>query len=272
MIPKGSSGAAAALPLSLVSEIEGFEGAPKLGHVWANFGDGTTAELMLRLPGTTAYTRATISRIVELGAGDYEYRPHMTETAALGVISWHPNVAGYDTTVRWDRITETAVPPSIHSGAAQAGGASSITLAASAQPTDGLYVDAVIRITGGAGEGQTNQITAYTGLTKFAAVARPWAVVPDSSSTYELLAAASARAAASMTVEGLNVEGSNTLGDLVRGLVALVAGKSEGWDAIRANGGNGDAVYYAMNGATARMTVTYSTDGRPAITINTLES
>jgi hypothetical protein len=56
----------------------------------------------------------------------------------------------------------------------------------------------------------------------------------------------------------------------MRGLFALVTGKSAGWDAIRAAGGAGDATYYAMDGTTVRVTVTYSTDGRPTVTINTL--
>jgi hypothetical protein len=63
------------------------------------------------------------------------------------------------------------------------------------------------------------------------------------------------------------VEGSHTRDDLIRGIFAMVAGKMLGVDAVRAASGNGDVDFYADDGVTIRVRVTYSSDGRPTITI-----
>jgi hypothetical protein len=88
-------------------------------------------------------------------------------------------------------VTPTTVESVIlHSGTAQAGAASTITLAAGASSTDNLYVGEVVKIYGGAGAGQARVITAYNGTTKVATVGRNWTTNPDNASTYALLALA----------------------------------------------------------------------------------
>ena len=72
------------------------------------------------------------------------------------------------------------------SGTAQAGGASTITLAAGASAADSEYVDFYVRITGGTGVGQSQRITGYVGATKVATVASAWTTQPDATSTYEV--------------------------------------------------------------------------------------
>lgn len=69
-------------------------------------------------------------------------------------------------------------------GTAQAGAASSITLANAASATDDAYNNLVVEITGGTGAGQANIITNYTGSTRLASVMFPWSTQPDSSSVY----------------------------------------------------------------------------------------
>lgn len=71
-------------------------------------------------------------------------------------------------------------------GTAQAGGASSITLAAGASGTNNLYNNWKVTITGGTGSGQTNTVTAYNGTTKVATVQNAWATPPDNTSTYSV--------------------------------------------------------------------------------------
>lgn len=73
-----------------------------------------------------------------------------------------------------------------NSGTAQAGGATSITLAAGASASDDEYNDFYVRITGGTGEGQSRRITDYDGTTKVATVASAWGTNPDGTSTYEV--------------------------------------------------------------------------------------
>ncbi|HET9006026.1 MAG TPA: hypothetical protein VFQ04_04860 [Actinomycetes bacterium] len=84
------------------------------------------------------------------------------------------------------------VLPVIESGTAQAGGATSITLAAGAVAWD--IKGSIVKTTGGAGGGGTgganNQarvITSYDSTTKVATVAPDWEVNPAAGTTYDLL-------------------------------------------------------------------------------------
>lgn len=70
---------------------------------------------------------------------------------------------------------------------AQAGGASSITLSASAVATDGYYTGLIVMITNGIGVGQARLITGYVGATRVATVNRSWTVNPGLNSYYSLL-------------------------------------------------------------------------------------
>lgn len=70
-------------------------------------------------------------------------------------------------------------------GTAQAGAATTITLAAGESATDDLFNGATIDITGGTGAGQRNVITDYVGSTKVATVST-WGTNPDATSTYDI--------------------------------------------------------------------------------------
>lgn len=70
------------------------------------------------------------------------------------------------------------------SGTAQAGGTSSITLAATSSPDDDAYTGMMIMIVSGAGTGQVATITSYAGATRLAEVGQRWGVVPDATSGY----------------------------------------------------------------------------------------
>ena len=91
---------------------------------------------------------------------------------------------GYRVVVDGVEVLRVATAP--NTGTAQAGGASTITLAAGASATNGLYNTQYVYITGGTGSGQNAQITGYVGATKVATVASAWATAPDATSTYEL--------------------------------------------------------------------------------------
>jgi len=79
----------------------------------------------------------------------------------------------------------------IHSGTAQAGGATTITLASAASTINDFYyktiINVVVRITGGTGSGQSRVISDYVGSTRVATVSVAWSTNPDATSTYELL-------------------------------------------------------------------------------------
>lgn len=72
------------------------------------------------------------------------------------------------------------------SGTAQAGGASTITLAAGESGTDDAYNGMTVEITGGTGSGQVRHITDYVGSTKVATVDAAWSANPDNTSTYKI--------------------------------------------------------------------------------------
>lgn len=69
---------------------------------------------------------------------------------------------------------------------AQAGAATSITLAAADTQADDYYNTMVIKITGGTGSGQEKTITDYVNATKVATVNSAWTTNPDATSTYTI--------------------------------------------------------------------------------------
>lgn len=69
-------------------------------------------------------------------------------------------------------------------GTATGGGATTITLAASASSVDDFYNNQLIAITTGTGAGQVRYIQDYVGATKVATVSRAWATNPDATSGY----------------------------------------------------------------------------------------
>lgn len=74
-----------------------------------------------------------------------------------------------------------------HADTAQAGGASTITLAAgTASAADEAYRGLRIDTTGGTGPGQHRTISTYNGTTKVATVSQAWAVPPDATTTYSI--------------------------------------------------------------------------------------
>jgi hypothetical protein len=77
-----------------------------------------------------------------------------------------------------------ALLPPVNSGTAQAGAATSLTLAASASTTDGAYNTMMLMLVAGAGAGQRRMITAYAGSTRLATVDQAWATTPDNTTQY----------------------------------------------------------------------------------------
>lgn len=72
-------------------------------------------------------------------------------------------------------------------GTAQAGGATTITLAAGASSTDDYHKGALIYLRSGTGLNQTRLCVAYNGTTKVATVARAWATNPDATTVYNIV-------------------------------------------------------------------------------------
>ncbi len=88
-------------------------------------------------------------------------------------------IAGHQTAATAGAMLQTP-----HSGAAQAGAAATVTLAAAASATNNLYNGCTIQIISGTGAGQARLITAYDGGTKVATVAPAWTTQPVAADVY----------------------------------------------------------------------------------------
>lgn len=92
---------------------------------------------------------------------------------------------GFGPLLRACGLGETLTASAV-TGSAQAGGATSVTLAAGASATDDAYNGMPIRITSGTGSGSSGVIVDYNGTTKVATVAAAWASNPAASSAYSI--------------------------------------------------------------------------------------
>ena len=111
-----------------------------------------------------------------LGLG---FSVYMRGSGAAGTApEWGPLMRGC---AMAETVTAAAV-----TGTAQAGAASTLTLAAGASATDDAYKGMVMRLTAGTASGESNVITGYVGSTKVATVARAWTVTPDATSEYSI--------------------------------------------------------------------------------------
>lgn len=125
----------------------------------------------------------------------------------------------------------------LDAGTAQAGGATTITLRASASSLNDAYVGAAIYLKGGTGALQVNQITDYNGTTKVATVANAWATNPDVTSTYAVKAASAPGSAPSAGTVATavwdeilenGIEAAGLVRLIVSACVAMVSGFSTG--------------------------------------------
>jgi hypothetical protein len=109
-----------------------------------------------------------------------------------------------------------------HSGTAQAGAGSTITLAAGAHATDNFYTGMLLKIYGGTGIGQARTILSYVGGTKVATLDRAWITTPDNTSTYAVLWADQPKVDAALQTTTASVVG-NVGGNLVGTIGGLAA-------------------------------------------------
>ena len=178
---------------------------------------GTAGVAILNADGTVHTARATAG-IYEIGGGCYGKEVTFDDDFK-GSLRWdtgggspvyavedysHPTVEAIADQV-WDEILTGAthnIPTSagrrvreigafaIHSGTAQAGNSHSITLAATASPSNviynGIYNRNLIVLTDNVGVGQTRTIVDYDAVTKVVVVDRDWRISPDATTEYQI--------------------------------------------------------------------------------------
>lgn len=144
---------------------------------------------------TTAQIQAPLNILSEIQA-DNEIAIEVDRTVLFHGLAadWTLNYSGGNTSISipcvdlsYNLTHMVAVSPmTLHSGTAQAGAATTITLESGAETTDDYYNGFFIEITGGTGEGQVNQISDYNGSTLVATMADTWTTTPDNTSEYRM--------------------------------------------------------------------------------------
>jgi hypothetical protein len=113
-----------------------------------------------------------------------DFIPVKTLTSDDGTTQWTIQSAAIDGGIHVSKVTAGGTGYVSNSGTAQAGAASTITLATGASATNNIYNGYGVYILSGAGAGQYRTISAYNGTTKVATVSVAWTTQPTSASTY----------------------------------------------------------------------------------------
>ena len=146
--------------IQLDSSAQSYDGAydPAMISIISGSGDGQT-RLILQYEGSIRL--ATVDR-------NWKIQP---DTTSEYIIIGHPG------------------RESVNEGIFQDASLNSVTLNPLAESTDNVYNKQMIFIRGGIGADQVRTITSYDGSTKVATVDTPWEIVPNATSSYEMLPA-----------------------------------------------------------------------------------
>ncbi len=200
-------------------QISSYDGTTKVATLatgWAVVPDNTSVFDIVRVSASATLADifgTDVSPYAGIGGSIAEYLSAILAEAALA----YSSALGANTTL----VTE--------SGVAQAGAASSITLAAAESATNNLFKGMIIFIQNGTGAKQARIITAYDGTTKVATVNRPWATNPAVGSGYRIIPFETIPASeqADAVLEASH-ESGRTLKGVFRRLDALMTGKATG--------------------------------------------
>lgn len=157
-------------------------------RMWYSKDGGTPVAIIpTRVDGTTGGWRLSTS-ILTAGVWDCdELRVFWEGTAILAGSSKYYPEALFTSTVAGRIDAPISGVMVLHTGTAQAGGASTITLANAAIATDNIYQGEIIWIVSGTGAGQVRVIASYVGATRVATVGRAWTAQPDNTTVYRIL-------------------------------------------------------------------------------------
>lgn len=128
--------------------------------------------------------------VTEVGHGLYYYAATSDEVDTLGFLALtvlRDDVAMTYGVAQVIAAASSLGAPVIRSGTAQAGGASTLTLDASASGTTDFYKHALAFLRSGTGAGQARLVASYNGTTKVATIEPAWAAIPDSTTVFDLL-------------------------------------------------------------------------------------
>ncbi|HSG69801.1 MAG TPA: hypothetical protein VLA12_05270 [Planctomycetaceae bacterium] len=153
-----------------------------VGSVTGNVGGNVTGSV-----GSLAtQAKADVNAEADTALSDF-----FTSAANLVDLIWDEVITGafHNTNNSAAKFLREASEATGVTGTAQAGGATSITLAAGESATNDLYNFERVRIIEGTGAGQSRLITDYDGTTKVATVHRAWTTNPSTDSVYVISSA-----------------------------------------------------------------------------------
>ena len=222
-----------------LGEILGTASAGTAGYVgidWSAIHAPTTA---VNLSATTISTSQVVASVSGNVGGSVA---SVTAVVSANVTEWGgTNVAG-------------VIPPDamfLHSGTAQAGGASTITLDSGASSTNNLYQNQIIFIRSGTGAGQSAIITSYVGSTKVATIVGSWASNPDNTSVFTVLPFGSITTTVSGGVNVTQWNGTNVSPPNIAGVPLVDLGYTKGSASTGAAGSVGIDWAHVANPTTA---------------------
>lgn len=145
---------------------------------------GSSASITLAGGSSTDefYRWMTVAITSGTGAGQARVVAHYVGSTKVATVHRAWTTAPDSTSVF--ELTASVQPELLEIGLAQAGGASTLQLLASASAVDNLYSGKSVAITAGTGAGQERSILSYVGATTTVTVDEAWTTAPDSTSVY----------------------------------------------------------------------------------------
>ena len=188
-------------------------GTSVVGYVVASFTIEATAALRPTTAGRTLAVDASNKAPATIAAGDLAANSVTASALATDAVAeiadgvWDEALSGHVTAgTAGQRIAI------VRANTAQAGGATSITLDASASAVDDFYNDNLLFITGGTGVGQARVISDYNGTTKVATVAT-WATNPSSDSVFCIVPGGGTTISGTVDANVISISGDTTAAD-----------------------------------------------------------
>lgn len=176
-LPNAAADAAGGLP---ISDAGGLDLDAKIGALTFTVANEVDSNVITKTGFSLAATG--LDAITSTATGMVEIAKAIWDRVLTGATHNISNSAG-------KRLRQIDAAFEVHSGTAQAGSTTSITLDTGASATDNIYNGDRVIIIGGTGAQEHDIITAYNGTTKVATVAETWVITPDATSEFILVPA-----------------------------------------------------------------------------------
>lgn len=206
-----------------ISNAAYYAGTNQLPRMTVNYDNGTTTyvqatattdwqQLLISFVPVTSYGQITITLSCQTDAATANGYVYWDDFSVLYPTGYTLDLGGLDLWANglpvnppiatmassgsvWDELTVNHIGSGtfgqsnqlINAGAVVTSATTSVTLASGASSVNDYYMDDIIVITSGLGQGQARRISAYNGTSKIATIIRAWSTLPDTTSVYVIL-------------------------------------------------------------------------------------